>query len=323
MIRFMKYKVIYLIVSSLVIVPGVISLLMFGLRPSVDFTGGTVLGLKPAREIKATQDSGNFKQATVSSIVSGTQMAGYVNSIKIIFDKNKVSYESVKAENSQIIIRMKEIDEVKKNELVKLITKDVTPVIESRFETLGPVLGRELLSKTIVGVLLASVLIALYIVYQFKDRLFGICAVLATIHDSLVILGTFSLLGHFLGVEVDTLFVTAVLTVLSFSVHDTIVVYDRIREKIKLSGVSFADLNVSDLETVVDGATNETLVRSLNNSLTVIFMLTALSVLGGGSIKWFAVALLIGTVSGSYSSPFVAGPLLVVFKGLQNKLAKK
>ena len=318
----MKYKVIYLIISSLVIVPGIVSLIMFGLRPSVDFTGGTVLGLRPTPGIKAGQNSGNLEQATVSANVSGTQMAGYVNSVKSLFDKNKVSYESVKAENSQIIVRMKEIDEAKKNELVNLISKDVVPVAESRFETLGPVLGRELLSKTLVGVVLASLLIAFYIVYQFKDRLFGICAVLATIHDSLVIIGSFSLLGHFLSVEVDTLFVTAVLTVLSFSVHDTIVVYDRIREKIKLSGVNFASLSVSDLEYVVDGATNETLVRSLNNSLTVIFMLFALSILGGDSIKWFAVALLIGTISGSYSSPFVAGPLLIVFKGLQNRLKR-
>jgi preprotein translocase subunit SecF len=172
-------------------------------------------------------------------------------------------------------------------------------------------------------VVLASLLIAIYIIYQFKDRLFGICALLATVHDSLVILGTFSLLGHFFGIEVDTLFVTAVLTVLSFSVHDTIVVYDRIREKIRLSGVAFSGLSVPELESVVDSATNETLVRSLNNSLTVIFMLTALSILGGDSIRWFAAALLIGTISGSYSSPFVAGPLLIVFKRLQNRLAKR
>ena len=218
---------------------------------------------------------------------------------------------------------MKEIDESRKNELVGLISKDVVSVAESRFETLGPVLGQELLTKTVIGVILASLLIAVYIIYQFKDRLFGICALLATAHDSLVILGTFSLLGKFLGVEVDTLFVTAVLTVLSFSVHDTIVVYDRIREKIRLSGAKFESLSVADLERVVDGATSETMVRSLNNSLTVIFMLTALSILGGESVRWFAVALLVGTISGSYSSPFVAGPLLIVLKSLQDRIKRK
>jgi preprotein translocase subunit SecF len=319
----MKYKILYLVVSSAVIVPGLISLLLFGLRPSIDFTGGTVLGLKPTPGIKADQSQANLKQATFSASISNTQLTGYADAIKPLLEKNKTFYESVKAENSQITIRMKETDEVKKNELIKLISKDVVLVAESRFETLGPVLGRELLSKTIIGVVLASLLIAIYIIYQFKDRLFGICALLATVHDSLVILGTFSLLGHFFGIEVDTLFVTAVLTVLSFSVHDTIVVYDRIREKIRLSGVAFSGLSVPELESVVDSATNETLVRSLNNSLTVIFMLTALSILGGDSIRWFAAALLIGTISGSYSSPFVAGPLLIVFKRLQNRLAKR
>lgn len=326
MVRFMKYKLIYLIISSVVIVPGLISLVMFGLVPSVDFTGGTVLGLNPIPGAKDTQEAASLKQATISANVSGAQMAGYVNAVKSLFEENKIPFESVKSDGPQLTIRMKEINETRKNELLVLISRDVVPVAESRFETLGPVLGQELLTKTAIGVILASLLIAFYIIYQFKDRLFGICALLATLHDSLVILGTFSLLGHFLGVEVDTLFVTAVLTVLSFSVHDTIVVYDRIREKIRLSGAKFASLGASDLESLVDGATNETLVRSLNNSLTVIFMLTALSVLGGASIKWFAVALLIGTISGSYSSPFVAGPLLIVLKrfsdGIKNGKTK-
>jgi len=197
MIRFMKYKILYLVVSSAVIVPGLISLLLFGLRPSIDFTGGTVLGLKPTPGIKADQSQANLKQATFSASISNTQLTGYADAIKPLLEKNKTFYESVKAENSQITIRMKETDEVKKNELIKLISKDVVLVAESRFETLGPVLGRELLSKTIIGVVLASLLIAIYIIYQFKDRLFGICALLATVHDSLVILGTFSLLGHF------------------------------------------------------------------------------------------------------------------------------
>jgi len=319
MIRFMKYKLIYLIISSLVIVPGFISLVVFGLRPSVDFTGGSVLGLRPTPGVTADQNPGSLREASVSASVPPTQMAEYVSAVRALFDKEKTVYEGVKAENSQIIIRMKEINESRKNELVSLISKEVVPVAESKFETLGPVLGRELLTKTIIGVILASLLISFYIVYQFKDRLFGICALLATVHDSLVILGTFSLLGYFLGVEVDTLFVTAVLTVLSFSVHDTIVVYDRIREKIRLSGAKFESLSISDLERVVDCATSETMVRSLNNSLTVIFMLTALFVLGGESVRWFSLALLIGTISGSYSSPFVAGPLLIVFKSLQDR----
>jgi preprotein translocase subunit SecF len=131
-------------------------------------------------------------------------------------------------------------------------------------------------------------------------------------HDTLVMLGVFSLLGHFQGLEIDTLFVTAMLTILSFSVHDTVVVYDRIREsQRRYPQMSFEDL--------VNKAVTETLSRSINNSMTIIFMLIALWLLGGSTIKWFAFALLIGTVSGTYSSTFTAAPLLVVWYSFKNR----
>ena len=151
--------------------------------------------------------------------------------------------------------------------------------------------------------------------YRFKSVKFGVCAVLAMLHDTLVLLGSFSLLGHFLGVEVDTLFVTAVLTILSFSVHDTIVVYDRIRESLKLH-------RQADFTHTVNSAVTTTLTRSVNNSMTIIFMLLSLFLLGGPTIHWFILALLIGTISGTYSSTFTAAPLLVVWENLQKKKSK-
>lgn len=305
----MKYKLIYLIISMVVIIPGLFSLIRYGLKPGVDFTGGSVLSLKPL-------------VATASAGLKQTPPTAMVKPIKDLFDANKIEYQSVRSENNLLNLHLREISEAKKNEIISLILTKVGPVAESGFETLGPILGQELLFKTLVGLLFAAFLITLYIIYQFHDRFFGLCAILATVHDSLVILGVFSLLGHFFNVEVDTLFVTAVLTVLSFSVHDTIVVYDRIREKIKNSGAKFSNLTVVELEAVIDGATNETLGRSLNNSLTVIFMLTALTILGGATIRYFALALLVGTVSGTYSSPFVAGPLLIVFKKFLGPKAK-
>ncbi|NIT03420.1 protein translocase subunit SecF, partial [Candidatus Saccharibacteria bacterium] len=141
------------------------------------------------------------------------------------------------------------------------------------------------------------------------DLKFGACAILAMFHDSFILLGSFSLLGHFFGVEVDTLFVTAVLTILSFSVHDTVVVYDRIRE----SQRRLPDTPLVDL---VNKAVTETLSRSINNSLTIIFMLIALLLLGGVTIRWFVAALLIGTIAGTYSSTFTAAPLLVIWEQL-------
>ena len=176
----------------------------------------------------------------------------------------------------------------------------------------GPVLGQETLKKTINALLLSSLLLLGYISFAFKQFKYGVSAVLAMLHDTLVLLGSFSLLGHFYGVEVDLLFVTAVLTILSFSVHDTIVVYDRIRElSHKIKGVSFTSL--------VNQAVSETMVRSLNNSLTIIFMLIAMYLLGGESTKYFSLALLIGTVTGTYSSTFTAAPILVLWDKIANR----
>ena len=184
--------------------------------------------------------------------------------------------------------------------------------MELRFDTVGPTLGKELIRKTILGVILASGFILAYVWKQFKQPMYGVCAILAMFHDSFVLLGVFSLLGHFAGVEIDTLFVTAVLTILSFSVHDTVVVYDRIREsRKKFPGIPFPDL--------ADKAITETLSRSINNSMTIIIMLMALYLLGGSTIKWFVLALLVGTVSGTYSSTFTAVPLLVVWNEIKRR----
>ena len=181
-----------------------------------------------------------------------------------------------------------------------------------RNETVGPVLGKELLQKTFTASILAMVAILLYVAYAFKNVKYGVSAIIALIHDLFVVIGMFSLFGVLLGVEVDTLFVTAVLTTMSFSVHDTIVVFDRIRELQKTQGrTSFEDMS--------DRALTETVGRSLTNSMTIIFMLLALVLVGGESIKWFAVALLIGTISGTYSSPFIATPILIFWQRWEKK----
>ena len=189
-------------------------------------------------------------------------------------------------------------------------------VIELSYDTVGPSLGAELIKKTMYAIVLSATMILLYVAYRFKNIKFGVCAIIAMLHDSLVLLGVFSLMGHYWGVEIDTLFVTALLTILSFSVHDTIVVYDRIRELKKKHGYL-------DLEDIVNRAVVETMGRSINNSLTIIFMLLAMYLLGGDTTKWFIGALLIGTVSGTYSSTFTAAPLLIVWEKLRLKRLAK
>jgi preprotein translocase subunit SecF len=189
---------------------------------------------------------------------------------------------------------------------------------ELRFEVVGPSIGPELIKKTLYALGISASLILLWVAIQFKSIKFGVSATLATLHDSLVLIGGFSLLGHFFGVEIDFLFVTAVLTILSFSVHDTIVVYDRIREKTKKYDPELG----SDIKKIANSALTETMVRSLNNSFTIIFMLLALVLIGGDTVRWFAVALLIGTISGTYSSPFVAVPILVTWEQIEKRFKK-
>lgn len=282
--KWMRYKWLYFLLSALVIVPGIISLFLYGLKPAIDFTGGTLLEYK-------------FRQS-VSPIAIETALKVKDYKVSSIQESGTNTY----------LLRLPPLDKERAAEILTVLSKDFKETPEEvRFEIVGPLLGKELLIKTIIAVVLAAGFILSYIAWRFKNSKFGVCAILAMFHDSLVLLGSFSLLGHFWGVEVDTLYVTAMLTVLSFSVHDTVVVYDRIRESRRLfPNVPF--------EPLVDKAVTETLSRSLNNSLTIIFMLTALTLLGGVTIKWFAAALLIGTISGTYSSTFTAAPLLVIWE---------
>ena len=289
----MRLKWLYFLLSAVVIIPGLISLFMFGLRPGIDFIGGSLLEFRFTKEINPQEISKSLtsKDYTVSSV----QLSG----------------------EKTFLLRMPPLEKEKADQVKTLLSESFGESPEEiRFEIVGPTLGKELLIKTIVAIILAAGFILGYVAWRFKNAKFGACAILAMFHDSLVMLGSFSLLGHFLGVEVDTLFVTAMLTVLSFSVHDTVVVYDRIRESQKLyPNVAF--------EQLVNKAVTETLSRSLNNSLTIIFMLIALVLLGGVTIKWFVVALLIGTVSGTYSSTFNAAPLLVVWENLSKRRKSK
>ncbi len=279
----------------MVILPGLISLYSFGLKLSIDFTGGTLLEFQLQSPSQDRLDLESFQKITselmdVSSAVSSGP--------------------------NQYILRSKAITDSQKNAVLAKITQELGVVSELRFESVGPLIGKELLQKTLIAGGVVATFITLYIGYQFQSLKFGICAVLAMLHDSLVMLGSFSLLGHFLGVEVDVLFMTALLTVLSFSVHDTIVVFDRIREMSKRhQGVEFRSL--------VDAAVLETLGRSLNNSLTIIIMLTCLVLLGGATIRWFAVALLIGAITGTYSSTFTAAPLLVIWDDVAGKIKRE
>ena len=172
-------------------------------------------------------------------------------------------------------------------------------------------MGKETVRKTIIASIVAIFGILIYITITFRKLNYGIAAIIATFHDFFVLIGVYALLSHFLGAEVDSLFITAVLTTMAFSVHDTIVVFDKIREYRRTSALS--------IEILANKALTETMVRSVNNSLTIILMLIPLVIFGTLTLKFFAAALLIGTITGTYSSPFIATPLLVGLEKLKSK----
>lgn len=292
MINFMRHRNLYFLISLLVILPGLFSLAKYRLQPGIDFTGGSLLEIK----IDSAEEIG------IQKIKDQTSDVFEFSSIQTSGEK-------------QYLFRGKELDNQTKDHLLSRLDQ-LGPVEVLRFETVGPILGQELLQKTLLAAAIVATFITLFVWRQFSQLKYGVCAILAMIHDSLVLLGSFSLLGHFYGLEVDVLFVTALMTTLSFSVHDTIVVYDRIRElRRKQSRLSY-------LETV-NLAINQTLRRSINNSLTIIMMLTVLVILGGDSIRNFALALLIGAITGTYSSTFTAAPLLLLWDQLAGYFRKR
>lgn len=285
----LRYKLIYYLVSLSLMGLGLFSLINWGLRLGVDFRGGALLEYKINKNF-STEDA--------------TQR----------FEDKQVELQTIQTvgENSYLF-KLAPIDGQKKNEIKMALEELIGSEIEElRFENVGPSIGPELVKKTIYAIVISAFVILFWIAIQFKSIKFGTSAVLAMFHDSFILVGLFSLFGHFMGAEVDFLFVTALLTTLSFSVHDTIVVYDRVRETRSKIGGSMTEM--------ANKAITETMVRSLNNSFTIIFMLVALLLLGGTTIRWFAVALLIGTILGTYSSPFVAVPLLVTWDEIVKKI---
>ncbi len=283
MINFLKYRWLYFLISAIVIGSGIFSIVRWGYIYSIDFVGGSNL------EYQVDEgDRGDMGDR-----------------VKNVLKENKIEAIYVSVDKNIILVRAKAIDEKKEADFKKSLENSLkSKITVLRSETVGPSLGRETMIKTGLASLLAVVGILIYMSFAFKGINFALAAILALFHDFFVVIGMYSLLSHFFGAQVDTMFVTAVLTTMSFSVHDTIVIFDKIREYMKSEGRG-------NIDNYVNKALTETIVRSLNNSMTIIFMLVALVLLGGSTIRFFVITLLIGTVTGTYSSPFVAAPLLV------------
>lgn len=290
-----RYKYIFFTLSGALAAISIAGFVMWGLKLGIDFTGGSLLEV----EFLAVRPR-------VEEIHRGLEPLGLGG---VIIQP---------AGEKGLIMRFGHVDEDTHQRILGALSSlgsgDKSAILEKRFDAIGPTIGAELKYRAMGATALAICAIIVYIAWAFRrvsrpvqSWKYGIAAFVALIHDVAIPVGVFAFLGHFRGVEIDPLFITAILTVLGFSVHDTIVVFDRIRENLERLKTA------EPFAVTVNRSVNETLVRSLMTSLTVILVLSAVLFFGGESTRYFNIALIIGITFGTYSSIFMASPLLVAW----------
>jgi preprotein translocase subunit SecF len=274
------------------------SFAIWGLKLGIDFTGGTLIEV---------------------SYPTGTRPEQMVISEAISKIDSAVSVRSSGTE--EFIIRMKPIDQNEKAVVMDALSLNntVSTTIKA-FDSIGPILGAEALRKALVSIALVILGIVLFITFAFRkvsqpvsSWKYGLTAIIALVHDVIIPIGLFSILGHFYGYEVDTLFVTAILVILGFSVHDTIVVFDRVRENLRISSAKRPFVEI------VGQSVDQTITRSINTSMTTLIALTVLYIFGGSATEHFSLVLIVGIAAGTYSSIFIGSALLVTIEKWRSK----
>ncbi len=296
---FTKYSTVYYIFSGILIIAAIASLIVFGLKFGIEFTGGSTMEI----EFASQRPNNEAISQQLSSLNLGDV------TVQPTGDKG-------------VVLRLKGIDEATHQQVVSKLN-ELSPMQEKSFQFIGPSIGQELKNKTIIAIVLALLAITLYIAFAFRkvsrpvsSWKYGVTSLIALFHDILIPLGVFSLLGKFYNVEVTVPIIAALLTILGFSVHDTIVIFDRIRENILRKGSkSFGE--------TVDWSLNQTIGRSISTVVTVLLVMFSLYFLGGETLKFFSLALIIGITSGAYSSIFIASPLLVTWQKYSERKAQK
>jgi preprotein translocase subunit SecF len=286
---------IFYAISIILVLASVAALVAWGIKPGIDFTGGTL--------VEVSYPGGRPDQSAIAAQLSVIDPAASIRP----------------AGENGYIVRMREVNQTEKQDVLGALSlKGSAEVVEKTFDSIGPVLGNEAVRKSSVSIILVILAIVHFITFAFRkvsepvaSWKYGLTAIIALLHDVIIPLGVFSVLGHFLGYEVDTLFVTALLVILGFSVHDTIVVFDRVRENLKhaTGKKSFEHID----------SVSQTFTRSINTSLTTLLALVVLYVVGGDITKHFSLVLIIGIAAGTYSSIFVGSPLLVTLEKLSKK----
>ena len=292
-----QFRKIFIGISLLLIIASGVSFGVFGLKPAIDFTGGTLIEIN-----KGQADRGEIE--SIVKNVSNTEI-------------------SVRPSDNGFIVRTRDLTPEELH-VVEVGLMDLAKQVEvDRVSTIGPSLGEELFNKALIALALVSLGIIIFIGIAFwkvskpiSSWVYGLVALLTLIHDVLIPVGVFAFLGYFLNVEVGALFIVALLTVLGYSVNDTIVVMDRIRENLRLNQEAGKH---EDFDRTVGKSLNQTYARSINTSLTTIVVLISLFFLGGSQTEDFALALLVGVAAGAYSSIFFASPMLVMIERLIKK----
>ena len=273
--------------SLIFIIPGLISLFVQGLNQGIDFKGGSIFDLSfqktvEQKALRSTLDKFNLGSDAVIQVSDNKKSA---------------------------LIRTKSVSQETRGKLIDALQEEFGTVKVVAEDKVDPVIASDLLKNAVIALGVASLLIMFYIAFRFSDFKFGIAAIIAVLHDALVVLGLFSIFRW----EVDSSFVAAILTIIGYSIMDTIVIFDRIRENLNKKKKE------ETFEVIVNNSILQTITRSVNTVLTVIFMLAALIIFGGGTTSKFVIALLIGVISGAYSSIFNASPLWVEFKKWEQK----
>ena len=284
--NFTKYSIFYYVISGLLIIATIVSLSMFGLKFGIEFVGGSNMEV-------------SFQKTPSSDSIQGALKS---------FNLGEITIQPTGSNGA--VLQFKGVDEATHQQILAALNK-LNPTTEKSFQYIGPSIGQELRNKTELAIFLALLAITIYIAFAFRkvskpvsSWKYGVTSLVALFHDVLIPIGIFSVLGKFYNVEITIPIVAALLTILGFSVHDTIVIFDRIRENILRRGMG-------QFEDTVNWSLTQTLGRSISTVVTVEFVLVSLYFLGGETLKYFALALIIGITSGAYSSIFIASPLLV------------
>ena len=300
MLNIIGHKKIFLTLSGTFILASVLAIGVLGLNLGIDFTGGSLL------EVEFSE--GRPDTVELRSRMSEVEIGNFV--IQSTGERG-------------VILRFATVDEDTHQEILAALAGggDISSsLVEKRFDAIGPVIGAEFARRSLWALVFAITAIILFIAWAFRrvsepisSWKYGVVAVVALVHDVLIPAGIFSLLGYFFNIELDALFITALLTIMGFSVHDTIVVFDRTRENLRKTK------GLEPFAVTVNTSVNQTITRSINTSLTTLFVLAAVFFFGGATTQLFSLTLMIGILAGTYSSIFFASPLLVFWEEAQTR----